>query len=70
MDRGLIMSSVIGISDISNNEILNEDVRNLNYEYYMALGIRDNDKYIPHGFSSIVLFEFGDIYIDKISMQF
>lgn len=45
MDRDLIMSSVIEISDISNNEILNEAVRNLNYEYYMALGIRDNDKY-------------------------
>ena len=28
-------------------------------------GSRLTDSHIPHGFSSIVLFEFGDIYIDE-----
>lgn len=44
-DRNLIMSSVVEVDDISNDEILNESIRNLNYEYFMALGIRSEEKY-------------------------
>ncbi len=45
IDRPLIMSSIIEIEDLSNNDILNQAIRALNYEYYMALGLRNDGKY-------------------------
>ena len=45
IDRNQIMSSVIEVADISNKEVLNEAIKNLNYEYFMALGIRHDEKY-------------------------
>lgn len=45
IDRNLIMSSIVEVDDMSSEEMLNESIRNLNYEYFMALGIRSEEKY-------------------------
>lgn len=45
IDRNLIMSSIVEVDDMSSEEMLNESIRNLKYEYFMALGIRSEEKY-------------------------
>ncbi len=45
IDRNLITSSLIEVDDISNNDLLNESIRNLYFEYLLALGIKDSNKY-------------------------
>ena len=45
IDRGLILSPIIEIEDISNQDLLNKATKSLGCEYLMALGIRDSDRY-------------------------
>lgn len=44
-DRNMMQSSVIVADDISNDEIRTQALRNLHYEYLMALGIKNEDDY-------------------------
>ena len=45
LDRDLILSNVIEVSDIANEDIKKDAIKSLHYELLMALGIKGEEKY-------------------------